>query len=151
VERSRAVPDVTVGVGTQRNNELGRNQTLLGVSIPLPVFDRNQGGLAEAIARADQARDDARGRQLRLTTSVQVAASQLDSARQQALLAEAQLLPDAQRSYEAATQGFALGKFGFLDVLDAQRTLFQARSQHLKALSDAQRAAADLEALLGQP
>lgn len=151
VERSRAVPDVTVGVGMQRNNEMGRNQTLLGVSIPLPVFDRNQGNLREAIARADQARDDARGRQMRLTTDVQVAASQLETARRQVLVAEEKLLPDASRTYEAATQGFALGKFGFLDVLDAQRTLFQARSQHLKALSDAQKAAADLEALLGAP
>lgn len=151
VERSRAVPDVTVGVGMQRNNEMGRNQTLLGVSIPLPVFDRNQGNLREAMARADQARDDARSRQMRLTTDVQVAASQLETARRQVLLAEEKLLPDASRTYEAATQGFALGKFGFLDVLDAQRTLFQARSQHLKALSDAQKAAADLEALLGAP
>lgn len=150
VERSRAVPDITVGVGTQRNNDLGRNQTLLGVSFPLPVFDRNQGGLREAIARADQAKDDARGRQLRLTADVQVAAGQLDSARRQVMLAEEQLLPDAKRTYEAATQGFSLGKFGFLDVLDAQRTLFQARSQHLRALSDAQRASAELEALLGQ-
>jgi cobalt-zinc-cadmium efflux system outer membrane protein len=149
VERSRAVPDVTVGVGMQRNNEMGRNQTLLGVSIPLPVFDRNQGNLREAIARADQARDDARSRQMRLMTDVQVAAGQLETARRQVFLAEEKLLPDASRTYEAATQGFALGKFGFLDVLDAQRTLFQARSQHLKALSDAQKAAADLESLLG--
>lgn len=150
VERSRAMPDVTVGVGTQRNNELGRHQTLLGVSVPLPVFDRNQGGLREAMARADQARDEAHGRRIRLTTDVQIAAGQLDSARAQALLAEAQLLPDAQRTHEAATQGLSLGKFGFLDVLDAQRTLFQARAQHLKAISDAQRAAAELDALLGQ-
>lgn len=151
VERSRAVPDVTVGVGMQRNNEMGRNQTLLGVSIPLPVFDRNQGNLREAMARADQARDDARSRQMRLSTDVQVASAQLETARRQVLLAEEKLLPDASRTYDAATQGFALGKFGFLDVLDAQRTLFQARAQHLKALSDAQRAAADLEALLGAP
>src|SRR5258708_26588593 len=88
---------------------------------------------------------------MRLMTDVQVAAGQLETARRQVLVDEEKLLPDASRTYEAATQGFALGKFGFLDVLDAQRTLFQARSQHLKALSDAQKAAADLEALLGAP
>lgn len=151
VERSKAVPDVTIGVGRQRNNEMGRDQTLLSVAVPLPLFDRNQGNLREAIARSDQARDDARGRKLILTTDVQIAASRLDNARQQALLAQERLLPDATRTYEATTQGFTLGKFGFLDVLDAQRTLFQARAQHLKALSDAQQAASDLEALLGAP
>nr|WP_272875854.1 TolC family protein [Stutzerimonas stutzeri] len=39
------------------------------------------------------------------------------------------MLPSAQSAYEAASKGFELGKFTFLDVLDAQRTLFQARSQ----------------------
>ncbi len=149
VERSKAVPDVTLGVGRQRNNEMGQDQTLLSLAVPLPLFDRNQGNLREAIARADQARDDARGRKLRLMTEVQIAASRLDNARQQALLAQERLLPDATRTLEASTQGFSLGKFGFLDVLDAQRTLFQARAQHLRALSDAQQAASDLEALLG--
>jgi cobalt-zinc-cadmium efflux system outer membrane protein len=138
-----------VGLGVQRNNELGRNQALLSVSLPIPVFDRNQGGLKEALALADQARDELAAVRARVSSDVMVASTQLDSARGQALLIEQQMLPDAQRNYEAATTGFSLGKFGFLDVLDAQRTLFQARSQHLRALADAQHAAAELARLLG--
>jgi cobalt-zinc-cadmium efflux system outer membrane protein len=149
VERSKQVPDVTVGLGAQRNNGLGRNQALLSVSLPIPVFDRNQGGLKEALALADQARDELAAVRARVSSDVMVASTQLDSARGQALLIEQQMLPDAQRNYEAATTGFSLGKFGFLDVLDAQRTLFQARSQHLRALADAQHAAAELARLLG--
>lgn len=149
IERSKQVPDVTVGMGAQRNNELGRNQALLSLSVPIPVFDRNQGGLKEALALADQARDNLAAVRVRVSSEVMVVAAQLDGARAQALLIEQQMLPDAQRTYDAATTGFSLGKFGFLDVLDAQRTLFQVRSQHLRALTDAQRAAAELARLLG--
>lgn len=149
LERSKAVPDVTVGIGAQRDNELRRTQALLGVALPLPVFDRNQGSLREALARADQARDELAAVRLRLLSEVQAQAAQLDAARSQALLVQQRMLPDAQRTYEAATLGFSLGKFGFLDVLDAQRTLFQARAQHLRALADAQRAACELQRRLG--
>ena len=56
VERSRRIPDVTVSLGVKRNEELGRDQALFGVSIPLPLFDRNQGNLQEALSRTDKAR-----------------------------------------------------------------------------------------------
>ncbi|TAL19652.1 MAG: TolC family protein [Aquabacterium sp.] len=149
LERSKAVPDLTVGIGAQRDNELRRTQALLGVAMPLPVFDRNQGGLREALARADQSRDELAAVRQRLLAEVQSQAAQLDAARSQALLVQQRMLPDAQQAYEAATLGFSLGKFGFLDVLDAQRTLFQARAQHLRALADAQRAACELQRRLG--
>jgi cobalt-zinc-cadmium efflux system outer membrane protein len=56
----------------------------------------------------------------------------------------ADILPVAQTTYDAAVTGFEAGKFSFLDVLDAQRTLFQTRAQYLRALSDRYRSVADL-------
>ena len=58
-------------------------------------------------------------------------------------------LPGAKSAYDAATIGFENGKFNFLEVLDAQRTYFTAKSQYLKALGEAHRAAADVDRLLG--
>ncbi|RYH67863.1 MAG: TolC family protein, partial [Alcaligenaceae bacterium] len=55
LEQSKRVPDVTVSVGMQRSNETQRNVLLFGVSVPLPVFDRNQGNLLEALKLEDKA------------------------------------------------------------------------------------------------
>ena len=55
VERSKQTPDVTVSLGVKRPNELARNQLMLGISVPLPLFDRNQGNLLEALKREDKA------------------------------------------------------------------------------------------------
>ena len=55
----------------------------------------------------------------------------------------------AQSAYDAATKGFELGKFNFLEVLDAQRTLFLDRAQYQRALAEAYRAAAEIERVLG--
>ena len=57
--------------------------------------------------------------------------------------------PGAGSAYDAATKGYQLGRFGILDVLDAQRTLFQARAQYVRALSEYHRGAAELERLAG--
>ena len=53
--------------------------------------------------------------------------------------------PDGTR----AVKGFDLGKFGFLDVLDAQRTLLAAKGQYLRALGETHRARIELDRLLG--
>jgi Outer membrane protein len=46
------------------------------------------------------------------------------------------LIPAAQKTFDAINEGYRFGKFGFLDVLDSQKTLFQIREQYLDALAD---------------
>ncbi len=150
VERSKRYPDIEVSAGVIRNNELGRNQMMLGVSIPLPFFDRNQGNIYEASMLAYKSRDDYLGLKTRLQTQLQRAASDFDIAKSSALRLESQIMPSANLAFERAKRGFEAGKFSFLDVLDAQRTLFQARARHLSALSDAYQALAQIDRILGQ-
>ncbi|MBU1690685.1 MAG: TolC family protein [Gammaproteobacteria bacterium] len=150
VERSRRVPDLTVSLGARRNEELGLNQAILGVSIPIPVFDRNQGNLLEALRRTDKARDELSAAEIRLSNELAQAHERLNTARQEVESLQRDILPGAQSAYDAATKGFELGKFSFLEVLDAQRTSFQAKSQYLRALSEAHRSAAEIERILGE-
>lgn len=150
-ERARRVPDVTVTLGARRDAELGRTQAVIGFSLPLPVADRNQGSLLEALRREDQAREALTGATLKLQTDVAEAVSRLRLGRQQVQLLRDDALPAAQSAYDAALKGYELGKFAFLDVLDAQRTLFQLRRELLQASAATHRAAADLGRLLGRP
>ncbi|RJG03516.1 TolC family protein [Noviherbaspirillum sedimenti] len=151
VERSRRIPDVTLNLGVKRSQELGRNQAIVGVSIPLPLFDRNQGNILEALRRTDKARDELAFAETRLHNELAQAFEKLDVARQETDALRQEVLPGAQSAYDAATKGFEAGKFAFLDVLDAQRTLLQAKSQYLRALTEAHRAAAEIERILGEP
>jgi len=149
LERALRVPDLRVTVGSQRDRERADgSQAVLGISVPLPLFNRNQGNLAAAMHRADQARDELDAQQLELHQA-------LADARQRAEVSQAQLdsltrdlLPAAQQAYDAAVIGFELGKFSFLDVLDTQRALILARTQYLGALSARYLAATDLERIV---
>ncbi len=151
VERTRQTPDVTLSLGAKRDEQLGRNQAVIGLTIPLPVFDRNQGNVLEALRRTDKARDELLATELNLNLELAQAHGRLSTARMEAQLIKAEILPDAQRNVAATTKGFEFGKFNFLDVLDAQRTLLQARSQYLRSMSEAHRASADIDRILGEP
>ncbi len=150
VERSKRYPNIEVSAGVIRNNELGRNQMMLGVSIPLPFFDRNQGNIYEASMLAYKTRDEYLDLKTRLQVQLQQAASEFDIAKNSALRLESQIVPSASLAFERAQRGFEAGKFSFIDVLDAQRTLFQARARHLSALSDAYQALAQIDRILGR-
>src|SRR3989338_711597 len=149
VERSRGVPDITVSLGARRNEDLGLDQAILGFSIPIPVFDRNQGNLQEALSRTDKARDQLLSAEVQFSNELAITYERLHAVRQEIELLQRDILPGAQSAYDASTKGFELGKFGFLDVLDAQRTLFQAKSQYLRALAEAHRSTAEVERILG--
>lgn len=149
-ERAKRTPDVTITMGARRDAELGRTQAVIGVSLPLPLADRNQGGLLEALRREDQAREALTAATLKLQADVAAAAERLRASREQARLLAAEALPVAQTAYDTALKGYELGKFAFLDVLDAQRSLFQLRRQQLQHTAEAHRAAAELDRLLGR-
>lgn len=151
LESSRRIPDITLSLGVKRSEELGRNKAIVGVAIPLPLFDRNRGNVLEALRRTDKAREELSATEVRVDVEVSQAYDRLHTALQAVEALQKDILPGAQSAYDAATTGFEFGKFGFLDVLDAQRTLLQAKSQYLHALSEVHRAAADIDRILGEP
>jgi cobalt-zinc-cadmium efflux system outer membrane protein len=151
VEQSKTVQDVTVSVGLQRREESLREQMLVGVSVPIPLFNRNQGNLLEALRREDKAREELAATRITLSSEAYQVVERLGARRQEAELLRTEVLPGAKSAYEAATIGFENGKFSFLEVLDAQRTFFSAKSQYLNALAALHRAMTDLESILGQP
>ncbi|MCP4643892.1 MAG: TolC family protein [bacterium] len=124
---------------------------VLGFSVPLPVFDRNQGTIAEAAARADMVDDQRRATEVAVRTGLGMAHERLLAARAQAERIRDEILPKAQDAFDRTEEGYRQGKFGYLDVLDVQRTLFDLRYRLLDAFASYHLAAVDVERLIGQP
>lgn len=149
--KAKAVPDVTVSAGVMRFSQFDDRAYMIGISVPLPLFDRNLGGVLEASRRLDKAADEQRAVESRLFLSLGQAYQRLAAIGREIDILRTVLLPGAQSAFDAATRGYQLGRFGYLDVLDAQRTLAQARAQHLRALADHHRGVSEIERLVGGP
>jgi len=153
LERARRIPDVTVSAGMKRVTTGGvpDNQAVVGVSIPIPLFNTNRGALLEAAHKAERANADLDRERARLRLELAQAYANFDAAAQEARRLKTDILPGARLALDAMSRGYELGKFSFLDVLDAQRTLFQGQSQYVRALADAHAARADIGRLVGTP
>ncbi len=149
LERSQRIPDVELALGARHENEVDDIGFLLGFSVPLQIFDRNQGDLAAARSRLEKARAQARSARLAARASLAAAWQQMGAAHDEAEALRDAILPAAKQAFQAAEYGYRAGKFSLLDVLDAQRTLVQAQESYLRALASFHQAVADIEGLLG--
>jgi len=151
--RAGAIPDVTAGVGYRHTRETDDNDHAIvaGVSIPLPVFDRNQGEIRKARYSLLRAKAQRRAAEVKLHTEFEKAYQTLASAHSEAVALRDEVLPAARSSHEASVKSFEQGKAGYMDVLDAQRTLVEVREQYLEALEAYHSAATSVEGIIAQP
>ncbi len=151
LERAKRIPDVTVSAGMKRivTSGVPYNQAVVGLSIPLPIFNANTGALFEATHKAERANADFDRENARLRLELTQAYANYQSAAQEAQRLKADILPAARLALDAMSRGYELGRFGLLDVLDAQRTLFQGQSQYVRALADAHAARAEIGRIVG--
>ncbi len=149
LERSKRVVDVAVSAGYRRYTAVGSNAFVVGASVPLPLFNRNAGGIEEARIRVAKGHEERRAAEARVAGALADAYAALAAAHDEIAIVRTDVLPGAQETFDAVSEGYRLGRFGFLDVLDAQRTVINAGGQHLRALSAYHDAVVHVERLIG--
>ena len=147
--RARAIPNVTAGLGVRHFNDSNDSALVFGLEVPLPLFDRNQGARAAAAAEAHRARAVARESRLVLIRALVAAHAEAQGAHGNAQALASTVLPQAKTAYERTRDAYKKGLFRLVDVLDAQRTLFDARTEYVNALQQFHTAAAEVERLVG--
>lgn len=145
--RSQRVPDLTVGAGARRFEATGDMAAVFSLSIPLPLFDN--GGAALSQAAAERQRAEAQRRVTALEVEQAIARAQADAANgaTSATAASGPALAAAEEAARIARIGYREGKFGQLDLLDAERTLAETRAAAIDALLAYHIAQAQLERL----
>jgi len=149
--RSARVPDITVSAGYRRFTAVDSHAFVVGASVPIPWFDRNRDGIRAAEAAVDRARHSARGAERELVARLAEAHRVLASAGDDVATLRSRVVPAARSVFEAVREGYELGRFGLMDVLDAQRMLSDANGRALEALTRFHQAMTTVERLVGQP
>ncbi len=148
LERAQAVTNINAGLGVRYMNDIDDAVLVGEVSLPIPAFDRNQGGILTARLQAAQAVDEGRASRRALATRLVREHSRLTSAYHEAQSIESTLLPAARDAYKATHRAYEEGKLPYLSVLDAQRTMFETESQRLEALAEYHTALVQVEGLI---
>jgi len=146
--RAYALPNPTFGLGVKRFNENDSTALVAGVSFPLPVFNRNQGEIKKAKAGIVEAHATARQQKINLRQSAVAAWEKLAAAHKEAKAYSGDMVPSAERAYAQASDGYSAGRFSFLDLLDAQRTLYEVQESRLDSLLNLYEAKAQTDFLM---
>ncbi len=120
----------------------------LGLSPPIPVYDRNQHGIAEAHANVLAAEKSLERVELSLQQRFAAVYQRYGQARQQASRYEETILKKATLNLNLARQSYEAGDSAYLAVLTAQRSYSQARLAWLNALEQLWSATVQIEGLL---
>lgn len=151
LQRAKGIPDLNITGGYKRFEGIGAEAAVVGVSIPLPIFDRNQGAIKAAKYRLNKADAQRRAALTEVNRALRQAYNHLQSAHHEVQQLKEKVLPGAREAFEASQIGYRRGKFDYLEVLDAQRTLFASRTRHIQALAEYHRNLAEVERLIGTP
>ncbi len=135
VERSLAWQNPTLSLGYRRFEERNGDGALVaGFSIPLGVFDRNQGSIQRAQAERRRAEYDLEAGRRTLAREYAALTRAIAADAEAVRSTEEQVIPQAERALSLAQDGYNRGAFSYLDVLEAQRALADARQRRVEAL-----------------
>ena len=145
------VPDLDFMGGIRHDNFTGDNGFVVGVSMTLPAWDRNAGGIRESAHMAEQAADESHAATLALQRGAAVAYETVAGAHEEAVRLRDNVLPEAEAAAEKSRDAYEAGALQLTDVLDIQRTFFRLRLQYVNALARYHKGVADYERFTGKP
>lgn len=147
-QKSLAVPDVTVAAGYKRN--FGVDSPVLNVQVPLPIFNRNQGGIDAAEAQRERQRQLIEKQRLQVEREVKQASDTLSTQQRRAQEISGTYAPQAQKALDIAVESYRLGSLDLLQLLDAERVYRDTQRTANQANFDLRIAESSLEAAIGK-
>ncbi|MFH1217284.1 MAG: TolC family protein [Pseudomonadota bacterium] len=145
--KADAVPDLEVEGGVKYFNESNDHAYFLGFSIPIPIFDRNKGGIREAAENIHKGKKELAGASSRMRTELAVLLERLQIIVEESDTTETTIIPAAHEAYEALKKAYEAGEKDYLELLDSQRILIEVQRQNLLLKTEHHDLIADLEAI----
>jgi cobalt-zinc-cadmium efflux system outer membrane protein len=148
LQKAEGVPNVTPFVGYKR--DLGANTLAFGLNVPLPFFNRNQGGVGRATAQITQQQYEVSRVLLAVRRDVQEAYQSLQTQAQKVRAMEQEYVPSARTARDIAQQSYRLGALDLIGLLDAERVYRETVRAYNVALFDYNASVFQLEAAVGK-
>ncbi|KZD21541.1 divalent metal ion exporter subunit IhpA [Tardiphaga robiniae] len=149
--RLKPYPDVTVSAGWRRFNETGDNAVRLSLSVPIPVFDQNQGNILSAQESLAKTAAERQGNRNTLIVVAGRAYDSLQGSLRELTILRETAIPKSRDAADAISEGYGQGRYSLLEVLDAQASVAQARLREQEAQQNFHVAVATIEGLVGNP
>ena len=148
--RAQRIPDLELRGGVRDAREADSRGFVAEIGFPLPLFDRNQGKIKAAEQSAAQAGHELNHTRAELTAELTTTYEELAAAHREAQALRERVVKSAESVFRSVRIGYTEGKFGYLELLDSQRSLFEVRGNYIETLTRCHLARAELNRILGE-
>lgn len=147
--RAAMMPDVSVSAAMRQFEQTGDNAFVVGVSLPIPLFDRNRDGSRAAKYRTQAQTLDKQAVEARLRARQQAVVAQVKASQARLTILQSDALPAARAAYDASVKGYAAGRYNLTTTLDARKGLIDAGVALINAKRDFNADLIELKSLIG--
>ena len=149
LQRALRTPNITAGGGYKRT--LTSNGIVFGVTVPVPLFNRNPGGVARAEAERRRAENRATAAEIGIRLDVQQSANAIEVNQARVRYIEQETLGAAREARDAVMAAYQVGEAGLIDYLDAQRAFRDTLRIYNRALYERRLSDFEVAAAIGRP
>ena len=147
LEKRQVIPDINLSAGYKRLTQENVDTVQMGVEIPAPFFNRNQGNIQKGKALSRKAKSENLSVYNDLLFQLKKNFNSYNVERKRVIEYRDKILPKAEESLKLITRGYKEGEFDYIDLLDAQRTWAETRISYIESLKNLNLLIADIERL----
>jgi cobalt-zinc-cadmium efflux system outer membrane protein len=149
--QAQARPNIALSLGIRRFEESGDSALVAGFSMPLALYDRNEGGIRQAKVRRLQSDAELKAARVRARGTLFAIYQEMRAARERAEALRNEAVPQARTALEQTQDGYQRGRFSFLELITSQQDLLGLREAAIDAAADYHRLLAELERIASEP
>ncbi|MDO8142321.1 MAG: TolC family protein [Candidatus Brocadiales bacterium] len=147
LEKRLSIPDINVSAGYKRLSLENVDTVQMGIEIPAPFFNRNQGNIQKGKALSKKAKSENQSVYNELLFQLKKNFNSYNVERKRVAEFRDKILPRAEESLKLIEKGYKEGEFNYIDLLDAQRTWAETRILYIESLKSLNLLIADIEKL----
>lgn len=152
VETLKIKPDINLNGGYRifDVSKSGNISFVIGISIPIPAFNQNQGIISEAELKLEKLKLEKNVVEYNLKLEIIENYTTIINSYNEIINLKENIIPEAEKIFNSINEGYILGKFNYLDVLDAQKTVFQVKARYIKSISEYKKPIIEMEKIIGK-
>jgi cobalt-zinc-cadmium efflux system outer membrane protein len=148
-DQSEALPNPTLSGGIKDNRADNTQTWVLGAAFSMPIFDRNEGHIASAKANLEQKDKEIEAAKQSLYLRLTELYHQKVLIKENLVSLKTSIISDSQDVYQSVRKGYLKGSYSYLDLFDAQDSLFDLKENYADAVADFYRIRAEVWTLVG--
>jgi cobalt-zinc-cadmium efflux system outer membrane protein len=147
---ARRWPSLRPHLGVRRLEATNDTALVAGVSVPIPLLNRNQGHVAVSRGSVSRARAEADAARVRLQTTLFELYEELEHFGHRAKTLRVEVIPRLTEASEGTLRAYERGRYGYFELLSVQTDLLRAQGELVEASAGAHRLVVALERLIGE-